>query len=158
MRAPARLADHARANESVARGNAFLADLHKQTLAKREASRGKLPAYGRAFMQMRQRGLIPYPPEIRVCLDSWDWDKAHHRVVVSRSHDAGGLDYRFVAGLDVVMKYSPWISFKDRRDALIRALVRCNPTRLYVLAVDAPNQCFFVISQAVGLERTEYAA
>jgi hypothetical protein len=157
MGAPNLLAGTRESLAAAQRGAAFLDSLHAETLAKRAASYGKLPAYGRRLMQLRQQGLVPDPPEIIVCLDSWKWARGRARVVVAYDQEPGDLDLSFVAGLDVRVVYRPWITFTGRRDALIRNLVRCGPTRLYVHDQDNPRNDFWVISQLVGLERQEYA-
>jgi hypothetical protein len=108
---------------------------------------------------MRRNGLVPNPPQVNVCLDCWDWSNKgqYPRVVVSRDDDPASVDFRFLAGLDTVLLYSPFITRAERRDALIRNLVRSSPSRLVVIDIDSKNAPFIVVSVQVGLERREYA-
>lgn len=118
-----------------------------------------VPAFGRALLDARRKGLVPNPPECYVCLDNWKWRKSRTRVVVAPEHDPAALDYSMLAALDVFALYDRRVSAVDRRDALLRALVRANPQRIIVLDMDPDNVAplFFVKSAAVGVERQEYA-
>lgn len=152
-----------RAYERLARIHELLNATRAKTVAKRQASRGKLPAYGKSLLRLRQRGLVPtaplskHPSNVYVCLDCWDWVRNRARVVVGYDQDAGGLDYSCLAGLDLILAYNSWQTHPDRRDELIRALVRTEPTRLYVMdAEHRPGRSFWVISKVMGLELAKY--
>lgn len=119
--------------------------------------RARLPAFGRELLELRRKGLVPNPPQCYVCLDLWEWAIGHTRVVVAPDADPAALDYSMVAGIDVTVLHSLKVTPPARRDALLRALVRANPLRLYAMDIDVPAASFFVKSVAVGVERQEYA-
>ena len=121
----------------------------------------RLPAYGRGLLETRRRGLVPPRPHVVVCLDGWDWGKKYYlrsRVVVPPDLDPRNTDFRFVAGLDVVLIYDPEITRPERVDATVGELLPCLPASLRTLAVGDPVcEITFVKSRAVGIELDSYA-
>lgn len=117
----------------------------------------RLPAYGRGLLETRRRGLVPPGPYIFVCLDGWNWFKGFSRVVVPPDLDPRNTDFRFVAGLDVVLRYDPEITMPERVDATVLELLPCLPTSLRTLVVGDPVCEFaYVKSRALGIELEKY--
>jgi hypothetical protein len=115
----------------------------------------RLPAFGRELIELRRRGLVPGRTVI-VSLDSWRWGKAYPRLVVPEDLDPAEIDFSMIAGIETFVVWSSKISTIARRDALIRALVRCAPCFLWACDVAATEESFIVISRAKGLELPEY--
>ena len=92
----------------------------------------RLPAYGKAFMTMRQSGKAPC---LRVMV-TFDWDlaKAYPRIVIADDTPAEQLSLGFLAGLPVQVVYRR----KDahRISALIDAILEVNPSCLCTFAFD----------------------
>lgn len=120
-------------------------------------ARLRLPAFGRELLELRRKGLVPNPRECIVCIDNWKWATNKTRVVVAPDADPALLDFSMLADLDVTVPHSLKVTPPARRDALLRALVRANPRRIYALDMDLPAASFFVKSVAAGVERQEYA-
>jgi hypothetical protein len=120
------------------------------------ARRQKLPAFGRELTELRRRGLVPNPPEVRVAIDSWEWARGRTRVVIAPDADPSTLDFSFVAGLDVLVGWWPAITARERRDAAIRSILRGLPRRLLVLQYGQEPAILWVKSQSVGIELAEF--
>lgn len=115
----------------------------------------RLPAYGRELLALRRRGLVPERTVV-VALDSWSWGKAYTRLIVPSDLEPEGADFSTIAGIDCFVAWSSKISKIARRDALIRALVRCAPSFLWVVDMACPCEAFIVVSRSRGLELPEY--
>jgi hypothetical protein len=115
-----------------------------------------LPAFGRELLDLRRRGLVPGRPVV-ISLDSWHFGRAYPRLVIPGELDPAQIDLSMVAGIDTFVAWSSRISTIARRDALIRALVRCGPCFLWACDIAAPEESFIVISRARGLELPEYS-
>jgi hypothetical protein len=115
-----------------------------------------LPAFGRELLELRRRGFVPGRTVV-VSLDSWRYGKLYQRLVVPDDLDPQVVDFRMIAGLDVFVAWSSARTRVDRRDSLIRALVRCLPRFLWCCDIAAPQESFIVVSRARGLELPEYS-
>ena len=122
------------------------------------ASRKRLPPYGRELMQMREAGLVPANETIVVGLDTWNYGRAFARCVIPPDLEPADCNLAFVAGLDVIVVYEPARTMPERRAALVRELLRMNPTTLRTVAMGDPIEWKWVKSRAVGIELTEFAA
>lgn len=117
----------------------------------------RLPAYGGQLMQTRIRGQIPAGPYVAVCLDSWDWAKSFSRTIVPPDLDPARADFRFVAGLDVVLIYDPRITTQERVESAIVELLACLPASMRSLTVEEPVcNWTWIKSRAVGIEHQRY--
>jgi hypothetical protein len=125
--------------------------------AERGRSHGRLPPYGREILDLRERGLIPVG-RMFVALDTWSHGKSYARVVVTPDLDPSELDFTFLAGLDVELVWLPEVTSVERRDAAIRAILRCLPERLMLWTAggDVPRLTW-IKSNAVGVELQEFA-
>ena len=74
----------------------------------------KLPAYGKALMEMRKRGKVP-SNSVVVAFD-FKIGKLFQRIVVNPGESPANWEFRFLAGLDVI------ISYGDEHAHLVRAL------------------------------------
>ena len=92
----------------------------------------RLPAYGKAFMAMRQSGKAPSRRVIAVF--DWDLAKAYPRIVIADDTPTGEWNLGFLAGLPVQVVYRR----KDahRVSALIDAILGVNPSYLSTFAFD----------------------
>ena len=115
----------------------------------------RLPAYGRAILKMRRTGRVPLHITV-VALDDWRLGCWFPRIVVPKNTDATQLDFSMLAALDVTLAWRPCITSVDRRDAVIREVMKIGPASLR--AFDLENRdVLWVRSRALGLEREEYA-
>ena len=101
----------------------------------------RLPAYGRAVLQLRRAGLAPTYRRI-VVSRRWDWGRAFEpwRVVVADDCDPSALDLRILAGLDV------WLAFGEGDPllhSLVPAILRAKPRSAHGICVDA-DPCRFL--------------
>lgn len=122
-----------------------------------ERRRGALPAFGRELLELRRRGYVPKTEHVHVALDNWNWARARPwRLVVPTDADPEGLDWALVAALDVWLLWSPIVTRLDRRDAVLRGIMRAAPRQLWVLDMVEPGSSFFVVSRLHGVMRPEY--
>ena len=63
----------------------------------------KLPAYGKAFMEMRKAGKVP-SNSVVIAFD-WDVGKLFPRIVIADDTPPKEMDFRFLAGLEVIIAY-----------------------------------------------------
>ncbi len=121
----------------------------------------RLPAYGRDKLKDRFQGLVPTPHpffgHIVISLDDWKLATRFppNRMVVFKDLDPDSVDFRMCAGLDIVLAWSLRRTPLARRDATIRAIMRCRPVSLRIVDMDAPREGFWVLSHGRGLERPE---
>jgi hypothetical protein len=115
----------------------------------------RLPAYGRQLLDLRKRGLVP-DRDLVISTDSWKWGIGCPRVVFPQDLDADAADLRFVAGIPCFLAWGSSKTTIERRDAIIRQIVRCKPSRLWCCDMEMPSESFFVITKAKGLEREEF--
>ena len=128
----------------------------------------RLPAYGKRLLGIRQCGIVPPGPYVVVCLDSWDWGKKFDRCVVTPDLDPAQTDFKFVAGLDVVLIFDRHITSPDRVDATIRELLQCLPISLRTLSASSTvtrdaagvfedvHELRWIKSRAAGIELEQY--
>jgi hypothetical protein len=116
----------------------------------------RLPAYGRELLELRRRGLVPDPPEVRVSIDLWDWAKTRTRVVISPDSDPANLDFSFLSGLDVIVGWFPRITTLERRDAAIRSILRALPQRLLLFGYGTAATVTWIKSVGLGVELEEF--
>ncbi len=90
----------------------------------------RLPAYAKAIVEARKRGLAPRELVVSLC---WNLGKAFHRVVIPDDLPAEKTDLRFCAGLDVWLAYRQDQSEKARMVA--EKLLTLNPRRLLSVSV-----------------------
>jgi hypothetical protein len=94
------------------------------------SARLKLPAYARALIEKRARGLAP----VRDFCISCDWGLGHAwpwRVVVAPEDNPELLDFRVVAGLSCLLVGTD----RERMDAVARSVMRWRPRRLVGVCV-----------------------
>jgi len=95
----------------------------------------KLPAYGKALMQLRMSGKVP--DNSVVVSFGWSLGKAFPRVVIEAGMAPEKYEWRFLAGLDVV------IVFLDGEAELIAQLaqeiLKVNPRLLQAFNVSSPK-------------------
>lgn len=118
--------------------------------------RAKLPAYGRKILELRRKGLVP-KGRVIVSLDSWDYGKRYARVVVPPDVDPAALDFSFLAGLDVEIVWSPYLTTVERRNAAIRAILQRSPERLLMWVIGTVTRLVWIKSKDVGIELAEFA-
>lgn len=121
-----------------------------------EPNRPRLPAFGGKILELRKRGLVP-ARAVRVCVDVWEWGKVFPRIVVPADMGPEAADFSILAGLDVIVAWSPLKSAFERVGKILSAIMRCRPSFLYVLNMDKPGDSFAVLSYKNGLELPEYA-
>lgn len=124
--------------------------------AAQRTPRKRLPPFGRELLEMRRSGLVPADNQVIIALDSWDYAKTRARVVIPPELDPDVCDLAFVAALDVVIICDRARTTTIRRDALVRAVLRCNPITLRVLAMGDPVEWTWIKSRAVGIELEEF--
>lgn len=100
--------------------------------------------------------MVPGNNVIVVSLDTWQYGKAYSRCVVPPDLDPAELDLCFVAALDVILVFEPQRTAIERRDALIRELLKCRPTTLRVCAMGDVIRWTWIKSRAVGIELEEF--
>lgn len=104
----------------------------------------QLPAFGRALLDIRRRGLVPlrhaHLGHVLVLLDNWRWgrifDSALHRLVVPTDADPTALDFAGTAGLDVTLVWSRRYSMPSRMQAALASLVAVPVKVAQVLELD----------------------
>lgn len=129
---------------------------HRPATAPQPTTRFRLPAFGRELMELREQGLIPADGMCIVSLDSWAYGKGRARVVVTPDVEPDSLDFSFTAAIDVTLVHVPTLTSIERRDACIRALLRCNPTRLLVCTISDVIKLTWIKSRSVGIELEEF--
>jgi len=107
-------------------------------------------------MEMREAGLVPSDGLIVVSLDSWNYGKRYARCVVPADLDPTTLNFAFVAGLDVFLVYDRAQTVLERRDAVIRQLLRYRAATLRAVGMGDPCEWSIIKSRAVGIELKEF--
>ncbi len=97
------------------------------TMDRAERGRAQFPAYGRQILEARKQGLQPRQQMVLVTFD-WNLAKAFPRIVIDRSADPGRLDFSYLVGLDVIIRFEQ--VDEQRVVPLARAILRANPRRL----------------------------
>jgi len=100
----------------------------------------KFPAYGKRMLEARLRGLVPRQHTLYIVFD-WNFARASCRIVVDPDENFNRLDWRFVAGLDVII-----IRHHEAFDiiiALADAVLKCNPRRLQCWEMLQPGTHYF---------------
>jgi hypothetical protein len=115
----------------------------------------RLPAYGRQLLDLRRCGMVP-EREIVIALDCWKWGEGWPRMVVPHDIDAAAADFLPVAGIPCFLAWGSSKTTLARRDQIIKAIVRCRPSFLWLVDMEMPEQSFIVVSHARGLELEEY--
>lgn len=66
---------------------------------------GRLPPFAKRIIDMRRRGLVPVTGQVAISVDSWDYvsRKREDAIVLPPNEDAAQFDWRFVAGLPVLL-------------------------------------------------------
>jgi hypothetical protein len=118
--------------------------------------RSRLPAFGRALVELRRRGLVPNPPQIYVAIDWWKWRRGRLQVVVTPDSDPAELDFAFLAGLDVIVGWRPELTSRERRDSAIRAILRGVPQRLLLFVYGEGPAHVWIKSVGSGIEPSEF--
>ena len=90
------------------------------------------PAYGKQLMQLRLAGNVP-PNSVVVTFD-WDIGAYFPRIVIAEPVPFDGLEFRFLAGLDVMIVYRN----KDasRVMELAQEILKVNPRSLLAFAIE----------------------
>lgn len=117
-------------------------------------TRARLPPFGRRIADLRKRGLRP-AGTVWVMADQWPKftpeRTSNPRVVLPADGDPEHYDWRFLSGLDVIVKHCRSRTGRGRLRALLRALLRANPLRLIVADCEA-RKIWFIKSVARGIE------
>lgn len=117
--------------------------------------RRRLPAYACEIAAARKSGLAPASGEVIVSLDVWTWGKPQGglaRCLVPADRDIAEIDLTFLAGLDVLLAWSPAVTAAARLQALCQALLGIRPRRLLLLnmAADASPRIRWLKAAADG--------
>lgn len=115
----------------------------------------RLPAHGREQLALRKRGKVP-DGDLVIAVDCWTWGLGYPRVVIPKDLDADAADLRFCAGISCFLAWGASKTSVQRRDAIIRQIVRCKPSRLWVCDMQAPEHSFFVVTGRDGVVLPEY--
>jgi len=116
----------------------------------------RLPPFGKDLMTLREQNMVPSNNLVIVSLDSWDYGKRYARVVVPADLDPAILNFAFVAGLDVFLVYDGARTTLERRDAVIRQLLRNRAATLRCLAMGDPCEWKWITSRGIGIELREF--
>jgi hypothetical protein len=119
-------------------------------------ARARLPAFGRKLLALRRQGLVP-ACRVVVALDKWKHGRSYARVVVPEDTEPNELDFSFLAGLDVELVWSPYLTTVERRNAAIRAILKPSPERLIMWVLGTETRQVWIKSKAVGIELAEFA-
>lgn len=137
---------------------------HRRSLRRSPRATQPLPAFGRRLLEMRLAGVVPARHmglgcSVVISMDSWKWGKAPlwYRLVITTEQDPAELDLSMVAGLNVVLVWSPALSMPARCDAAIKRLLAVEVATLRVINMADPHLGSFIKTEAQGIERTEYA-
>jgi hypothetical protein len=77
-------------------------------------------------------------------------------MVVPQDLDADAADFRAIAGIDCFLAWGSSKTTLERRDAIIKSIVKCEPVFLWVCDMEMPSESFFVVTRKNGLEREEF--
>ena len=118
------------------------------------ASPGKLPPFGRAVADVIRRGYRP-AGAVRVLADHWPAQPlertSYPPVVLPPEGKPEAFDWRFLAGLDVLVMLRRRLTSRERLRSLLRCLLAADPRRLLVFDLDN-HRSYWVKSVARGLE------
>ena len=104
---------------------------------------------------MREAGLVPADNTVVVSLDSWNYGRRYMRCVVPPDLRPEEGEFSFVAGLEVVVAH-PASTAIERRNALLRELLKCRPVTLLVFTMGEVIRMTWIKSRAVGIELEEF--
>jgi len=96
----------------------------------------RFPAFGKIMMALRYAGKTPSGECAYVVFD-WNLACAFPRVIIPDGIAFENLEFRFLAGLDVVIAFRE--KDADRVFALAQAILQVNPHILNALNVDLPQ-------------------
>ena len=116
----------------------------------------RLPAYGKALVEIRRQGHVPAHPVMVVALDDWKLGTWFPRVVIAPDAEPARTEFSMLAGIDVTLAWRPTISTVERRDAAIREILKVSPSSLRAMDIDNSGETLWVKSKARGVERPEY--
>lgn len=117
----------------------------------------RLPAYAKELAAARKAGHVPARGEVIVALDGWEWGKSQGsfaRCLIAPDRKIEEVDFRFLAGLDVLVAWSSRVTDGARLMAIARALLAIEPRRLLLLDMkpDARRSVQWVKSVSHGVE------
>ena len=116
----------------------------------------KLPPYGKPLLEIRRAGQVPAYYMTVIALDDWNIACLFPRVIVTEDADPALLDFSMLAGLDVTIAWMPTRTTIERRNAVIREVMKIDPASLRAFDLDNVN-VLWVKSRAHGIECKEFA-
>lgn len=117
----------------------------------------RLPAFGKPILALRKRQLVPFHV-VYVCVDCWDWKYADRpRVVIARKDEPYEIDFTILAGLYLIIVWSPFFTRFERVDSIIRECMKVRPAFLHVMNMTHDND-FTVVNSKGDIQIPEYAA
>ena len=117
----------------------------------------QLPAYARALVDLRSRGMRPASQTVVIRLDRWPAKDrptrvAGPQVVVPTDKAPATMDFGFLADLEAVVMFWRSLSSSDRLRDLLRSILAAKPKILLVLDAERDGRAWFVKSLSRGVE------
>lgn len=120
------------------------------------SAKRKLPPYGKSILEIRLADQVPACYMTVIALDDWHIAGLFPRVIVTEDADPALLDFSMLAGLDVTIAWMPTRTTIDRRNAVIKEVMKIDPASLRAFDLDNVN-VLWVKSHAHGIECKEFA-
>lgn len=108
-----------------------------ETYVEKERRNRNVPAYSRSIAEARKAGLMPKSRMVFALLD-WDLKPNYPRIVISRDADFDKIDWGFLSGLDVVIRFHS--HDEPLVEPLARAIMKANPRRLQAWPLDPDDE------------------